>query len=423
MWDGGYQCIIIIFGEHLFWNKAGILCTAQEVLLLKRQFSETTVVRQNSALWASEVWQMEKKAAFIPVWILIIVILAACRPSQAELDGHATQVAADIFATLTAAASPSTPAPAEAATAPNVPIPEPLALGSVQVNEGDCPEGSGNASCIRAMVSCPRLAESPALLRVSGDGSAGTILLTTGGSGGGLYRIGGENGEGAAGIGNMMDTFLDEGYMLVEVQWKPPRIWDTSNDAGSITLACRAATIFQWVHENLHLGGLFAAQGNSGGSAQIAFSLAYYGIDDFLDVANLGGGPPPCPIVYAVGGKPNYDEQTQCVGGPGEWDELKEPMLSGNPRLHYPNTVVNFFLGENEPSEEVKLTARAYYEAITSQKTRLQVPNTGHGVHRTEEGQKALMEAIWKAEIYYRDGSIGRAGDDFIYVSRIILWE
>lgn len=297
----------------------------------------------------------------------------------------------------TPAAISTAEAPSESATTPTVPVPDSLPLGSVQVTDVNCPEGSRTTYCISAAVSCQRLVDSNAFLRVSGDGSAGTIVLTTGGSGGGLYRIGGQDSGGAEGIGSMMDTFLDEGYMLVEIQWRPPRIWDTSDDAGSITLACRAATIFRWVHDNLHLGGLFAAQGNSGGAAQIAFSMAYYGIDEFLDVANLSGGPPPCPITYEVGGQPNYDEQGQCIGGPGEWDELKEPMLSGNPRMHYPNTVVNFFLGENEPHAEITLSATAYYKAITSQKTIQQVPNTGHRVHRTEEGQKALMDAIWQA--------------------------
>jgi hypothetical protein len=53
------------------------------------------------------------------------------------------------------------------------------------------------------------------------------------------------------------------------------------------------------VNENLHAGGktrLFAAQGTSGGASQIAFALAHYGVSEFLDLANLGGGLPGCPL-------------------------------------------------------------------------------------------------------------------------------
>ena len=80
--------------------------------------------------------------------------------------------------------------------------------------------------------------------------------------------------------------------------------------------------------------------------------------------------------------------------GAEDRDESKEPMLSGNPRLHYPNTIVRFFLGENEPTAYIIETAKAYHAAITSEKSLQIVPNTGHGVPRTEEGAEALIDSI-----------------------------
>ena len=53
-------------------------------------------------------------------------------------------------------------------------------------------------------------------------------------------------------------------------------------------LACRFATLARWVFENVHRGGLFAAQGTGGGASQIAFGLAHYGIGAYLTLANLG---------------------------------------------------------------------------------------------------------------------------------------
>ena len=83
--------------------------------------------------------------------------------------------------------------------------------------------------------------------------------------------------------------------------------------------------------------------------------------------------------------------------GAESWDEAKEPLLSGNPRLHYPNTVVRFFLGEDETAPYIIETAHAYHDAITSETSLQIVPNTGHGVHRTREGTEALIASIREA--------------------------
>ena len=221
---------------------------------------------------------------------------------------------------------------------------------------------------------------------MTGAGTKGTILLTTGGRGTRWYRVGEEGNS----INAMMDTLLDDGYKLVEIAWVEPGVWE--EPGGTISLACRSATAFHWVHENIHQGGLLAAQGNSGGSAQIAFSLAYYGLDEILDLANLSGGPPPCPT--STEGRINFQQQQRCLAGAKGWDESKEPMLSGDPRLLYPNTIVRFFLGENEPTAYIIETARAYHAAITSEKSLQIVPNTGHGVPFTGEGTTALITSI-----------------------------
>ena len=162
---------------------------------------------------------------------------------------------------------------------------------------------------------------------------------------------------------------------------------------------CRSATVFEWVHDTVHQGGFFAAQGNSGGNAQIAFSLAYYGLDAILDFANLSSGPVPCPI--SDDEVLNREEQPLCVVGPPGWDGPREAMLSGNPRLHYPNTIVRFFLGENEPSAYVIDTAEAYHRAITSQTSLQVVPIAAHSLHRFKEGHVALLTSMREAASRY----------------------
>ena len=262
-------------------------------------------------------------------------------------------------------------------------------IGTIhQVADEECTEAFGDR-CIRTVVTCPGITDATVRLRVTGTGAKGTILLTVGGRGTGWYRVG-ESVGGSENINGMMDTLLAVGYKLVEVRWVEPGIWE--GPGGAISLACRSATVFDWVYENIHQGGFLAAQGNSGGSAQIAFSLAYYGLDEVLDLANLGGGPPPCPI--STDGEINKEDQLQCLVEAELWNESREPMLFGNPRLHYPNTIVRFFLGEQEGSADIIQTANAYHEAITSEKSMQIVPNTGHGVHRTKEGAAALITSI-----------------------------
>lgn len=268
--------------------------------------------------------------------------------------------------------------------------PEPLPLGTVQVDDDGVDIGRcfGGDRCIEFTVTCPNIEDAEGTLRVTGTGDAGTVILTTGGTGTGLFG----NSPPQDINDEFMDALVDDGYLVVEVGWEGNGVWEEPGTATS--LACRSATTIDWIHNNPHGGGLFIAQGNSGGSAQIAFSLAYYGIDA-LDLANLSGGPPPCPI--STDGQVNFGEQDQCVVEGELFDASREPLLFGAPRLDYPNTVVRFFIGENEPSSYIVDTANNYHERITSDRSIQIVPNTGHQVARTEEGLDALLASIREA--------------------------
>ena len=144
----------------------------------------------------------------------------------------------------------------------------------------------------------------------------------------------------------------------------------------------------------MHGGGrsqLFAAQGTSGGAAQIAFGLAYYGVGDFLDLANLGGGPPHCPLCAADGTpqEPLLPQRlsSTCSFGPNV--SIREPLLN------YPATVVRSFLGDQDPNADCTAdSARAYSAAITSQKSLMVVPNTPHVVESTQAGVDAYVVSV-----------------------------
>ncbi|MFZ5919243.1 MAG: hypothetical protein ACOYZ7_20115, partial [Chloroflexota bacterium] len=54
---------------------------------------------------------MKNKGYVILLGSLLVLVLAACGPSQAELDAEATDIAASSFATQTAKAPTHTPTP------------------------------------------------------------------------------------------------------------------------------------------------------------------------------------------------------------------------------------------------------------------------------------------------------------------------
>lgn len=58
---------------------------------------------------------------------------------------------------------------------------------------------------------------------------------------------------------------------------------------------------------------------------------------------------------------------------------------------------MRFFIGADEPAQEIKDNARAYFEAITSAKSTQTLPGTAHDIEFTPAGQAALLTAIREA--------------------------
>jgi len=71
---------------------------------------------------------MRGKTGAIPICTLLVLLLVACGPSQAEMEAHATQVAAAIFATQTAEAPTPTPTLMPTNTPKPTPTPTPTPI-------------------------------------------------------------------------------------------------------------------------------------------------------------------------------------------------------------------------------------------------------------------------------------------------------
>lgn len=270
-------------------------------------------------------------------------------------------------------ASPSPPPPTAAS---------PLPLGVASAVDAGCPAGSpAGSQCKQITVACTGISIASATLRTTppaaGAPGRGTIVLTTGGDGTALERS--TSPLAAA----MISTFNGDGLVAVEIGWNAPGIWGGPQPR---TLACRYATAARWVYDNIHSGGrslLFAAQGTSGGASQIAFALAHYGGSDFIALANLGGGPPGCPLCSPDGVHP---PEPLLPGAP--------PSVNRDPQLSYPTTVVRFFLGDGEPTPDIIADANAYFAAITSTKSMTIVPGTPHNIGSTQAGVDAYVQSV-----------------------------
>ena len=186
---------------------------------------------------------------------------------------------------------------------------------------------------------------------------------------------------------DMIATFTGDGLTVVQLRWDPPGIWGGPQ---ARTFACRASTAMKWINDTLHSGGrsrLFAGQGTSGGASQIAFGLAHYGLGEFLDLANLGGGPPICPLCASGGQAPEPLLPSARFPNASNRDALAS----------YPATLVHFFIGDQEPTPDIVSDATTYFGLITSPKLMTTVPGTGHTIESTQAGIDAYTASVQSA--------------------------
>jgi hypothetical protein len=140
------------------------------------------------------------------------------------------------------------------------------------------------------VTNCPGDADlSNVILGVKNPGSTpkGTVFLH--GGGGGLQPF----NAGPSGS-TYVDQYLEGGYQVVQITW--PSDWeDTGEQAKSIKLAaCRPATILAYVADpsnQIHITGAMCAQGHSGGTGALGYTLAWYNGSNYLDKVLLTSGP------------------------------------------------------------------------------------------------------------------------------------
>jgi len=162
--------------------------------------------------------------------------------------------------------------------------PATAALGTVTATATTCPQGMpANAQCQKVTVTgCPGIESESidATVGVLAGSGAGTIVHFSGGGGEGVENTGAQ-------------VYASAGFQQVFVAWATD--WEQTASAGIKTAACRPATVLQWAFDTVHGGDRtkgFCGQGFSGGSGQLGYALATYGMGAVLDYVNELSGPP-----------------------------------------------------------------------------------------------------------------------------------
>ena len=195
---------------------------------------------------------------------------------------------------------------------------------------------NGTATCFSTNISCPGTDPSNPIRLTFGfiqggdanPSTKGVIVLFTGSGGTDITEAEDRNTD-------YTDTYLQAGYMVIEVQWgdgTPAYAWEgTSQGGGDSTYgiryaACRPATFLNYVYykyyvpmQTYHAHAGMCAQGFSGGSSAVGYALAWYGGGSdtsrvYLDNVELISGPTFSDI--KKGCDPDESKQNIDVCGP-----------------------------------------------------------------------------------------------------------
>lgn len=299
-------------------------------------------------------------------------------------------------------------------------------LGTVQEvgPSASCPM----TECTDVQVECPGVPAAPATVAVEpAGGAAEGVVVVLSGALGNTYWASPQQGRQF----QVVSDIAARGLEVVQVAW-PGQGWGGAPDGealGFARLACRAATILRWIHD-VHYVPLgidaeqgvcgFCVSGNSGGASEIAYSLAFYGLEDLIDVAVLTSGPPHAGIglgcldqsranEYAFGraSLPYIDTAYGHPDSPGPCAQSDESFSdvwaadsvdTGGTDYDHPNTRIEFLLGGQDRTT-APAHAELYIERLReagSPMVRVQeIPEMEHEVLAQTVSREALIATLF----------------------------
>jgi hypothetical protein len=231
------------------------------------------------------------------------------------------------------------------------------------------------------------------------------------------------------------ELFLDLlalGFRVVERRWRAP--W-FSVDASIRRDSARYALLLTWIHANVHTSGMFAATGNSGGSAEIAYALTTWKRSQILDRVVLSGGPPMSrlDLLCIPPGSPEWAnigsallpyETMSCSAPVTPWAAVKmcQVLSSFDPdqlerdsilhpwaQLNYPDTPVIGLFGSADCTTAVPL-GMLYMKSVRSRARIEFVPGAPHVMTETALGRAAIFQALLIDDTELGPTTAGAAG-------------
>jgi hypothetical protein len=214
------------------------------------------------------------------------------------------------------------------------------------------------------------------------------------------------------------------GFRTVQLKWV--QSWWNASPAsyeGQAHLACRPASVAQWVHDNLYdpePGTAFCATGHSDGASQIAYGITEYGLADLYAIAILDGGPGWTRLDLAcIPDDPTYQSLWLTPSGRSiiDWgfgffnsdgpcshqdvtfrDGFQEASIAAvNYDYVYPTTTLAFLIGEFDTTTTA-LQARVYHDRLVQAGSPFVtldiIPGGAHGACDTTQGADLLRDTF-----------------------------
>jgi len=184
---------------------------------------------------------------------------------------------------------------------------------SAAAAEITCPTfsaGLAGSTCYQLTVSCDQIADWTTYLKVntppSGTTLLGTVIFETGRGGTSLYDNNSDfmntiNGQPFNGGDTVVQGILNLGYTTVQLSFGDAPFDNGTGQAngwlqgpgGVRRLACRYATVADWVYKNIHNSTTlpYCATGNSGGSGAVGYAATTYALASEFSLLEVTSGP------------------------------------------------------------------------------------------------------------------------------------
>jgi hypothetical protein len=301
-------------------------------------------------------------------------------------------------------------------------------LGTATGTSLACPAGDLSGVCYAIAISCPKVNDFTGWIKVTYPTGTpvGTVVFSSGGNGTGFYENNYTYGT------TVLDTINQAGLTVVQISWEHPFTlsqpygWQTG-PGGIRAVACRYATLAQWVYTNIHNANTaapFCATGNSAGAEEIGEAMAHYGLGSIFAMVEPTSGPVYGQQVWACDDS-EPDAINPCgsltqygvgVGGAEQFIDpayprpicsmtyrthqttydsifLHDSVVSTDAALSYPNTFVNFRLGDLDMGAGPNQAA-TWETAITSSKAISCIAGAAHSIPNSLVGAQAIASDV-----------------------------